>query len=74
MHVFFSRFYSDAAGADGAALFGFQNKRCESVKMEWAHWLVQVKAAAINGQLQPFIAAHPVANPQLSYGLKLSVS
>ena len=38
---------------------------CKKQQMRWskagAHCLLQVKTAAINGQLQPFIATHPIA-------------
>jgi hypothetical protein len=40
-------------------------RMCKKQQMRWskagAHWLLQVKIAAINGQLQAFIATHPVA-------------
>jgi len=40
-------------------------RMCKKKQMRWsklgAHGLLQVKTAAINGQLQPFIATHPVA-------------
>jgi hypothetical protein len=40
-------------------------RMCKKQQMRWskagAHCLLQVKTAAINGQLQPFIATHPIA-------------
>ena len=50
---------------------------CKKQQMRWskagAHCLLQVKTAAINGQLQPFIATHPspsLHDPQVFCGLK----
>jgi hypothetical protein len=40
-------------------------RMCKKQQMRWskpgAHFLLQVKTAAINSQLQPFIATHSVA-------------
>jgi hypothetical protein len=40
-------------------------RMCKKQQMRWskagAHCLLQVKTAAINGQLQPFITTHPIA-------------